>query len=186
MNSTNAGDLTVTALSQDTFGGNQEEEARAVLLWGEDPGLVKGKLQVRFPSSATSGQAGVVFGYKSANDYWLAVLDLDQNHKLYRVINGARILVASQSASVGAGSTESYYFTPNTRSFADYPDASLTDGYPSGRVGLYTNVAGTRFESISLYSDAFPTDVGGRWINFHQVHVANQAVAMARRTTEPL
>lgn len=74
IHTTNAGYLTVTQVGADTFDSETEEEARAILLFGEAMGTTRGVIMFNIPSalSGYGAEAGVVFGYKSANDYWLS------------------------------------------------------------------------------------------------------------------
>lgn len=41
--------------------------------------------------------------------------------------------------------------------------SSFTNGFPAGRVGLYTEHAGADFDYIHLYPHDKPADLGGRW-----------------------
>lgn len=46
-----------------------------------------------------------------------------------------------------------------------YPLYSFADGYPSGRVGLYSTVANTTFDYILAGAKTQVKDMLGRWMN---------------------
>ena len=114
-----------------------------------------------------------MFGYKSGADYWLRVLDLDQNLKLYHVVSGTKTLIGSQSKTVTAGSAQDLNEgTLRCYTYGPWQDFSA-NGYPSGRVGLYSTVANSSFEFFKVSPDTQVRDMLGRWKN-HAVH-ANAA-----------
>lgn len=179
-NSTAAGRLVVTTVSQDTIDSVSEPAAQAILLMGPDTGVCQAWMTVKFPSGATSGQAGLVFGYKSGADYWLRVFDLASggSMKVYHVVNGTKTLEDTASVSVAAN-TDLTLSHAATRGALLLPNAySFASGYPSGKVGLYTTVANTEFDNFKIYSDAQTRDLAGRWISFtpDQSSAGSQAI----------
>jgi len=74
VNSTEAGSLTVSAVSRDTFdGGLQDPEACTILLLKANIGPAQVSLNFDTSGFASGQQAGLVFGYKSPSSYWLRV-----------------------------------------------------------------------------------------------------------------
>ncbi len=141
--------LSITAVSTDTFNGHAEEEARAVLTWGAGIGPTSlAGANISFPSGATSGQAGLVYGYKSINDYWVRVYDLDQHIKVYHIVNGVKSLIFSASVTVNTG-TAYGLLAPAVRGMIGFPWAPwYTDGCPSGKVGVYSTLTGVTFDTV--------------------------------------
>ncbi|QNN21540.1 RHS repeat-associated core domain-containing protein [Planctomycetales bacterium ZRK34] len=155
--------MTITSVSQDTIDSVPEDESRAVLLFGEDVGPSKWIVRVKFDAQASNGQAGIVFGYKSSADYWLQVYDLDNSQKLYHVVNGNKgSVVASFSATVNPGS-EYWLYGGGKRGSVQLPAYDFPGGFPSGRVGLYTNVVNTQFRIFYNFPDSETTNSMGRW-----------------------
>ncbi len=50
-------------------------------------------------------------------------------------------------------------------SLGEQGDHNIGEGYPSGRVGLYTNVANTQFGNWAVADDAQSRDMSSRWTN---------------------
>jgi hypothetical protein len=46
-----------------------------------------------------------------------------------------------------------------------YEFYNFPDGWPSGKVGLYTTVANTTFDYVQFYTDHPASDLAGRWTN---------------------
>src|SRR5690606_31989187 len=44
-------------------------------------------------------------------------------------------------------------------------DFTLPDGFPPGRIGLFSTITGVVFDDFYLWSDADSVDAGNRWIN---------------------
>lgn len=167
VNSTNSGYLTFTTVAQDMIDSQQEGEARAFVITGEDIGLVPMRLRFSFPSGISTGYIGMIFGYKSANDYWMYVGDLaaDKN-RLYHVVDGSKDSVLAEAVrGYSAGSSYSLYTRSAKRGSleANGVHHTFTDGWPSGKVGLVTNVTNAMCNQIYADDYAQASDMGGRW-----------------------
>ena len=66
----------VAAVARDTIDGVLEPRAQAIVLTGATIGPSLPACNFVIPTGATSGQVGMVFGYKSGADYWLSVRDM--------------------------------------------------------------------------------------------------------------
>ncbi|QQE13182.1 hypothetical protein JD969_06895 [Planctomycetota bacterium] len=122
----------------------------------------------QFPTGTVDGaEAGLVFGYKSVNDYWLYVRQYNaaQSYvKLYHVENGVKNEVQSGNTTVTLNSKQFLY--TNSRAHSIKMWRSIPDGYPAGRVGLFTTQSGVKFDSF-LHMDSFTAqDFLGRWANY--------------------
>ncbi|MCC6680525.1 MAG: hypothetical protein IT445_06440 [Phycisphaeraceae bacterium] len=169
VDSTNAGALTVTELIDDTG----DDEAAAIILLGDgssdvETGPVYMATSTKFPSGAGSGQAGFVFGYQSANSYWLLVNDLgDDTRKLYYVDSGSKTLMAStSSAGITANTWEELVLSSRRGTLEKLVPYNFTDGFPSGRIGLWTNCDETQFAGIQVVDNAYKSDMLGRLANY--------------------
>ena len=163
------GNLTVTNAIND---GDDDGEW-AVLLKGEAVGPFTARFSVKFPGGAPAGsQAGLVFGYTSPGNYWLYVIDMDNDEaRVYQVEGGAIVTSTPPAQSVdtisAGGAAVSYdmaskRFTANALFNSDF---ELAGGFPSGKFGLWTNTDGVVFESVDFQRDAPAADLAGRWIN---------------------
>ncbi len=141
--------------------GDTEEEHRFMVLLPQNSGPFCASMDTTVPDGVTSGQYGYVFGYKSINDYWLNVNDLSDGHNYtYHVTEGFKELEFTD------------IFADN--SFCSDADTwwniggqgAFTDGFPSGRVGLFTNVSGMKFNHVSFWPNASKRDLAGRWDNY--------------------
>ena len=164
------GSLTSPTPVADTLDGNTESEARALTLLGDDIGPHIAYMQMTFPSGATTGEAGYVFGYKSSDDYWLQVVNLGTG-KLgwYHVVDGDKGAMLSSSNKLG-GSLVWLTHAAKADVVGRWPwswlplDGSvLSGGYPSGRVGLYSNVAGVKFDFVGVWDEGTPQPSTPRW-----------------------
>ena len=168
VNTTNAGKLTISAVGQDTFGGVQEEEARTMVLIGDNICHLHWETKITFPSGTSSGQAGFVFGYKSPNDYWLYVIDFAaQKRRIYQVVDGVQGAVLdekNQSISAGSGKKfdADFFRSALDDYFYDFPG-----GCPSGRVGYYSNLANVLFDYSQAADYSTARDMAGRWDNYY-------------------
>lgn len=117
-------------------------------------------------TGTTSGQAGFVFGYKNGGDYWLWARDMNGTANIYHVYHGVSTQVATVSYAAPVPGTAAGAGFAGGWAFSEYaPGYSFgTAGFPSGRIGFYTNVAGTTFSAFSSYECA-PVRLNGRWIN---------------------
>ncbi len=159
--------LTFTTVAQDTLNGTTEGEARAFVLEPESLGTFEAHSQIDLPSTATTGQFGFVFGYKASSDYWIDVIDIADDHeKVYHVINGAK---GSAISSIASGQdvlhTHSASFLTSGQS-GQVLYQTLANGFASGQMGLYTTVAGTRFEWVKVFPAHEHSDMAGRWDNY--------------------
>lgn len=82
-------------------GGNNA----AVVLIGSSLGPEQAMTNLTFPNGSPAGsQAGIVFGYKNANEYWLQVLDLTaQKQRVYHVVNGSKSQIEESNFTVSVG-----------------------------------------------------------------------------------
>ena len=164
--STSSQTLTVNTIGRDTIDGYLGPQAQALILTGEPIGPTLPGVTFTLPGTATSGQAGLVFGYKSGAEYWLYARDMNGTANIYHVQNGVSTQVASTSypAPVAGVATGAGY--AGGWSFSEYaPGYSFgSDGFPSGQIGFYTTVAGTTFTAFSSYECA-PVRLSGRWLN---------------------
>ncbi|MCG8508110.1 MAG: hypothetical protein MI741_02675, partial [Rhodospirillales bacterium] len=175
--------LTFSTPTQDTIDSNQEPEAQAIALIGEDIGPATTTVVFTFPTGATSGQAGIVFGYKSSTDYWLRVIDLGaQKIRVYHVhmvsSTLTKELMAEESVSVSAGSAAAGAFASRRFSCDLHPNTYNFD-YPSGRIGLYVTALGgtsnpVEFDYILTRTDDRTVDFLGRWDNFNAYSVHDE------------
>ncbi|QQE14014.1 RHS repeat-associated core domain-containing protein [Planctomycetota bacterium] len=122
----------------------------------------------QFPTDTVDGaEAGFVFGYKSADDYWLYVRQYNaaQSYvKLYHVENGVKNTIHSYNTTVTLNSKQ--FLSTNSRAHSIKLGRAIADGYPAGRVGLYTTQAGVKFDTF-LHMDSFTAqDFLGRWANY--------------------
>ncbi|MEM9753205.1 MAG: hypothetical protein AAF916_07440 [Planctomycetota bacterium] len=160
--SVSGGRLYVDTISADNFDGHTEQTPRAILLLGEEVGPTSLQGAGAWPvSQTTDGRSGFVFGYKSPNDYWIGVLKRDpvnSNHKreIYHVVNGQMTLVKSANQT-----TIGSYIFGSTASKATFANITYTfpDGYPSGRVGLFTDTPGYGFDYFRAWRRDSPVDL---------------------------
>ncbi len=120
----------------------------------------------------TSGFAGLVFGYKSDNDYWIDVAEYDSGssswkQRVYHVVNGTKTLKMEAGLSFSSSDTVSYSYWhyADRHGLHDYAQ-NFENGYPSGRVGIVSNHDAIEFAYFQNYDDAIHTDTLGRIINF--------------------
>ncbi|WP_432800191.1 hypothetical protein [Poriferisphaera sp. WC338] len=129
---------------------------------------------VNFPVGTVDGtQAGIVYGYKSENDYWLYVYEYNAAQSYsrhYHVVNGIKQLVASFNNSITLGSDKFIYTRARSQSVTWTVPFAL--GYPSGRVGYYTTHAGTTFRSLMQLDSFYSEDFLGRWSNYGMIPLA--------------
>ena len=157
------GSLKFTTVSQDTFGASTESEVREFVYTGETIGPVQLRTRVKIPGSG--GYAGLVFGYKSPNDYWMLVLERDGNESLYHVEDGARTLASQTARTVDANTWYYLMLNAKRRSVRQAGGYDFTGALPSGKVGLVTSVTDTEFSEFKVADDALWADSGGRWMN---------------------
>ena len=158
---THGGHLTITNVSADTLGSYTEPEARTLLLLGEETAGQSTVTWLTFPTGATTGQAGLVFGYRSEADYHVRVIDLGaQQVRDYHVVNGVKTLLASSGYGVAAGQKKVVRldFMPHEGGWLPFTD--FPDGFPSGRVGLFSNVANVKFDAAEVSAPHGPTGAG--------------------------
>ncbi len=158
---------TVGSLTADSLEGHTESEPRAVYLTGEDVGPMSHVVQIRFATGTTQGQAGCVFGYKSANDYWIDVLDVGAGERrIYHVVNGdkgAPLYAVATTIKVGSG-TYTNLFTKAKRRAINF--LTVADGFPSGRTGVYADTNQASFVWFASLSGSRPVALTDRWISY--------------------
>ncbi len=158
--------LTVNTIGQDTIDGVLEPTTQAIVLTGENLGPCLPNLTFTVPSGTSSGQIGLVFGYKSGGDYWLQVVDMAGSLKICHVLNGTLTVLATQSITPPtAGTPTGVSFNGGWGyDFANPAYSFGSAGFPSGKIGLYTTVANTAFSAFSSIDEA-DVRVAGRWIS---------------------
>ncbi len=165
IDATNSGSLTFITVSKDDIDGN---ETRAFVLIGETIGPAQLKTRVKLPDDPNS-YAGIVFGYKDANDFWMLVLSRDlQKRCLYHVENGQKTLKASENRTVQGDTWYTLCNYPKRQSVVKpVYDFSNDGGYPSGKVGLVAGGfdEGFQFDYFYGLDDAVNADIFGRWLN---------------------
>ncbi|MEM8784090.1 MAG: hypothetical protein AAGE65_14720, partial [Planctomycetota bacterium] len=165
------GHLSINSVAADTLEGNTEDEARAVVLWGAANGPVQAQYSFQFPAGATAGRAGFVFGYRSANDYWLQVWDLGAQEVYYQhAVDGvAGPKLAARAWTVQAGTNIHANFNPrlDRRALSGYPffdyDLPAGQSMPVGQIGVFATAAGTKFDKVNFYHRDWPARMMGRW-----------------------
>ncbi|MCG8511229.1 MAG: hypothetical protein MI741_18580, partial [Rhodospirillales bacterium] len=162
------GYLSFTALDDDNGveveGDGTTSDPRGVLVIGEDIGVAQ--LIVRGKFTTDAGYFGIVFGYKSKNDYWMYVRNAgDDELQLYHVVNGNRGSVLASSAETLTAGT--WYFAPNygERNAIQRAVFTLTDGYPSGKVGLVVSRTDIDIDYFIATSDDRVANTAGRLDN---------------------
>lgn len=166
VNTTYTNYLTITGVAADTFGSYTEAQARTIVLLGEDVGPSHISASVTIPTAgASTAVAGIVFGYKSPNDYWVKAVDRpNEGVAIYHIVNGAATLIGFEDGDVGQNPL-SLQLSGRRGSDAVEPAQNITNGFPSGRVGLFSNTADTKFNYFIAHPNETSTDLAGRWIN---------------------
>ncbi|HUO09004.1 MAG TPA: RHS repeat-associated core domain-containing protein [Phycisphaerae bacterium] len=159
VNTTNANCLTITGLT------SYSSESRGIVLFKQSFGHLQGYMRFIFDSGSSPGdEAGMVFGYKSINDYWIQAVNRDGYGRVYHVVNGTKTTISSYSAGTVAAGVDIGLYSNGYSSLMGWPvQTALSEGYPSGQIGFYTNRAGTRFDYYRLFDDGHPSDLLGRW-----------------------
>lgn len=136
----------------DTLEGIAEPEPAAILLLNAptQEEQVNFAIEVTF-SELTSGQAGLIYHYKSPNDYYLVVLDsaidgTTYRERRYRVYNGSKTHSSSTIRPLTAG-------VPQVLSIRSY----------RGRVGIWSNTSNASFNWARLSRSAEQLPLGPRW-----------------------
>jgi len=172
-----SGVITFTGLAAD---------GQCIVLYGEAVGPMYTSASVSMPAHAAVGDyIGYVFGYKSADDYWMAVREVTAvapthkyRTKIYHVVNGNKGTALAQGIEIA--------WTPDTANgMVPYlqhprvvaPDSNLggptytfANGAPTGKQGFVTNIApnGSACAVVSghrLYDSTVPVEMLGRWLN---------------------
>ncbi|WP_432799583.1 hypothetical protein [Poriferisphaera sp. WC338] len=129
---------------------------------------------VNFPVGTPDGaQAGIVFGYKSNDDYWLSVCEyhtVQSYTRVYHVVNGVQQLIRTSNMTINFGSDHFTYTRGRSNSLKGY--INLLGGYPSGRIGLYTTHAGIKFKTLLHQNPSYSEDFLGRWANYGLIPLA--------------
>jgi RHS repeat-associated protein len=183
------GYLDMTSVSQDTIGGQAEDEARNVVLLTGTVGEINALTSdFNVPSGTTSGQVGIVFGYQSAADYWIYVLDFGDNYqKVYHVENGSKGSPVCSSIDYTSGTTRNLKVLMVGNAIASPMWTAIPGGMPSGQIGLYSSVTSgpTRFNNVSFWNNDAHTDVTARWESY-MPDTGNAGIDMIDPTTDSL
>ncbi len=164
--STTAHTLTVGTVSQDTIDGVTEPAAQALILTGEKIGPTLPAISFTVPTGTTTGQIGLVFGYKSGADYWLWARDMAGTANIYHVVSGSKNLISTLSYPAPTPGVASSSGMLNGWGYSyNVPSCNFgSSGFPSGRIGLYTTIPNAVFSSFQSVDQA-DVHVAGRWWN---------------------
>ncbi|MEX0744264.1 MAG: hypothetical protein WD118_01570, partial [Phycisphaeraceae bacterium] len=122
--------------------GGSEPDPRIVILLGRDVGPHYMIARTRIPEA--TGYAGVIFGYKGPDDYWMSVNDIEAGKRyLYHVVDGNRGEPIAQSSSGTSAGSLFYWNAYFHRRGIEVPSHTFPDGFPSARVGVVASVVGT-------------------------------------------
>ncbi len=163
--------LRVTSIADD---GDDDPGACAVLLKGEAVGPFRAKFSVAFPTGATTGQAGLVIGYDEDNpgDYWIYVADIGaQQIQLIKIKDGVKqspaLATYNKTITAGTSNPNTIFLGSkrNTTNTTYGTDFEFEDGFPSGKIGLWTDKQYVEFGYVEFYKDAPATELAGHWLN---------------------
>ena len=152
-----------------------------VFLWSPLIGPLTGEVQIEFPSGSASGDlAGFVFGYKSNDDYWLLVREYGTDVvTLYHYTTaGGLSFIASYNESSVVTTSPFILDLTGRRNSMELMDYNFPNGFPGGRVGIYTNKSGVKFDDFTIHDRARPVDVHGRWLAFGAEYIAGSPDAL--------
>ncbi|MEM1109973.1 MAG: RHS repeat-associated core domain-containing protein, partial [Planctomycetota bacterium] len=113
---------------------------------------------------------GLVFGYRDAANFWFHGVSYDPansqgKREIVRFTNGSPTVVASSYRSnIVPGSTHNMHFG-SLQNYAQIAGLGYTfpEGFPGGRVGLYSDTAGAEFSYASFYPNDHGRPLAGRW-----------------------
>jgi len=154
------GELTFS-LSQDTYDGVQEPEACAILLWKDSTDFGKVEFDGNmFPTTTSGKQVGFVFGYKSPNDYYIAVAERSNKGYVYHIhkANPSDTTATKTLVNWVWGFKGNARFSPNSL-------RAVFEGneIPEGRIGIWTNDSSATIKDAIAYADAKAPNWLGRW-----------------------
>ncbi|MEM1356261.1 MAG: hypothetical protein AAGH88_15405 [Planctomycetota bacterium] len=163
------GQLNVTAASADSIDGQTESTTHALFLWGPEVGMFSNRTPFSFDSGLTStARAGLVFGYQDPHNYWLAVVKYVPGgtslYEICEVANGTLTVHATQNTTVTPGGySEAHVGCTQAKVFISGLAHEFTNGFPAGRIGIYTDTDKVKFHSMSVWPHDEPSDLAGRW-----------------------
>ena len=160
----NSNVLTFSSLANDSA----DTESAGLLLLGEDIGPAQ--MQARVEFTTAGGQAGLVFGYKSDTDYWLLIADeANDKREMYHVhlVDSVltKELVASVNATYNTGTEYTVFVGGVSNGNLTGPIHTFTDGFPSGRVGIWTNSTDVEFNWFFAVDNARLNPLTDRWVS---------------------
>ena len=163
-----SGKFKISTLASYTNIGTQ-----GLALTGEAVGLTTTSFPFTFPAGTTTGQAGVVFGFKSITDYWLKVYDAaDSKIKIIHVHDIAGTITkdvkyeATSTVKTDGTTNHGTFLAGKNSSVYNAPYADINGGFPTGKMGLYTTVAGVEFDYLKIALQSRPGNYLSRWDNF--------------------
>jgi RHS repeat-associated protein len=157
--------LNVTTLIKNTYDGLEESDACVILLHknSTDIGLVAFEGDM-YPTGvqphAEGTEVGFVFGYKSPNDYYIAVAQKSNIGNVYHI---------HQADPADTFTTRTYIgscggFSGNDRfSTKALRNAFGGNDIPSGRIGIWANGTDVAIEEVQAYNAAQAPNWHGRW-----------------------
>jgi len=153
----------------DSVDGQTESNARAIFLWGGEFGPIANDTKFKFDNAiTTTTRAGVVFGYQDAHNYWISAYKYvpggQSKREICQVVNGVLTVKTSMNITINPGSVTGVHMGSTRRSMQEAGMGyTFDDGYPSGRVGIYTESALVTFDRSTIWPHDKPSDLAGRW-----------------------
>ena len=151
-------------------------DGQCVVLYGEAVGAVYSHIYISFPAHAAVGDyIGFVFGYKSADDYWMSVYAVTAvtperkgKLRLYHVLNGNKGAALTAGGETDWTPGAAFSLVPHFNPRWCTPNYAFAGGYPSGQMGFVTNIApsGSAAAAVSQHQVIDSTSVAmlGRWL----------------------
>jgi YD repeat-containing protein len=131
-----------------------------------------GSVSTKVTLPVDSPKAGIVFGYRDVDDFWLFVADeAGDEVQLYHVTSTAyapthsSYLVQGEGRNIDTGG-ETLSFQCRSGRFISGDgllDVELSGGVPAGKIGLYTETTSATFDYLHAREAETFTDVLGRW-----------------------
>ncbi|MEM1109806.1 MAG: RHS repeat-associated core domain-containing protein, partial [Planctomycetota bacterium] len=126
---------------------------------------------------------GLVFGYRDAANFWFHGVSYDPansqgKREIVRFTNGSpTVVVSSYRSNIVPGSTHNMHFG-SLQNYAQIAGLGYTfpEGFPGGRVGLYSNTAGAEFPYAWLYPNDHGRPLAGRWDRYEPDAVPNYGI----------
>ena len=143
---------------------------RYIRLLGEDMGTPNIIQRVKIAAGADATcAAGIVFGFKSANDYWIKVAEPTAGKmRVYHVVNGVKGAVFSESTYTYAA--DAYFYPVLTATLDKIDGTAVNGGFPSGKTGIFVEGDTTvDFDYHTVKPNDFPIDLAGRWDSLNEI-----------------